>query len=67
MVATAEDRATSPPWESTMVVMQEFSGSGGRRTRVIMPGTTSEKCLETKVEIKEDFPTPSFEKKKKRN
>jgi hypothetical protein len=59
MFATAEIRAASPPCESTIVVMQEFSGSGGNRTLVMMPGTTSEKCLETKVEIKEDLPTPS--------
>lgn len=59
MVATADVRAASPPWESTMVVIQEFSGSGGSRTRVIIPGTTSEKCLDTKVEMREDFPTPS--------
>lgn len=59
MVATADDNATSPPWESTMVVIHEFSGSGGSRTRVIIPGTTSEKCLDTKVDIKEDLPTPS--------
>ena len=39
--------------------MQEFSGSGGRRTRVMIPGTTSEKCLDTKVEMREDLPTPS--------
>ena len=57
--ATAEINAASPPCESTMVVMQEFSGSGGNRTLVMMPGTTSEKCLETKVDIKEDLPTPS--------
>jgi hypothetical protein len=42
-----------------MVVIQEFSGSGGRRTRVMIPGTTSEKCLDTKVEMREDLPTPS--------
>ena len=66
--------AASPPCESTMVVMHEFSGSGGNRTRVMMPGTTSEKCLETNVEISDDFPTPSIfiinckkkEKKKER-
>jgi hypothetical protein len=33
--------AASPPWESTMVVTHDVSGSGGNRTRVIMPGTTS--------------------------
>jgi hypothetical protein len=59
MVATADINAASPPWESTMVVIHEFSGSGGNRTRVIIPGTTSEKCLETNVEINDDFPTPS--------
>lgn len=42
-----------------MVVMQDEFGSGGNRTRVIMPGTTSEKYLETNVEINDDFPTPS--------
>jgi hypothetical protein len=57
--ATADINAASPPCESTMVVIQEFSGSGGNRTRVIIPGTTSEKCLETKVEIRDDLPTPS--------
>jgi hypothetical protein len=61
-VAATEDSATSPPCESTIVVMQAFSGSGGSRTRVMIPGTTSEKCRETNVEIKEDFPTPSVEK-----
>jgi hypothetical protein len=25
----------------------------------MIPGTTSEKCLDTKVEIREDLPTPS--------
>ena len=59
MFATAEIRAASPPCESTIVVIQEFSGSGGNRTLVIIPGTTSEKCLETNVDIKEDLPTPS--------
>ena len=59
MVATADINAASPPCESTMVVIQELSGSGGKRTRVIMPGTTSEKCRETKVEINDDLPTPS--------
>ena len=43
MVATADNKAESAPWESTMVVMQEEFGSGGNLTRVIMPGTTSEK------------------------
>jgi hypothetical protein len=57
--ATADINAASPPCESTMVVIQEFSGSGGNRTLVIIPGTTSEKCLETKVEIRDDLPTPS--------
>ena len=55
MFATAEIRAASPPCESTIVVIHEFSGSGGNRTLVMIPGTTSEKCLETKVNIKEDF------------
>jgi hypothetical protein len=64
MVATADIRAASPPCESTMVVMHEFSGSGGSLTRVMMPGTTSEKCRETKVEIREDFPTPSATQRK---
>jgi hypothetical protein len=66
MVAKADDKATSPPCESTIVVMHEFSGSGGSRTRVMMPGTTSEKCLDTKVDIKDDFPTPSTKRKTKR-
>ena len=57
--ATADINAASPPCESTMVVIQEFSGSGGNRTLVIIPGTTSEKCLETNVEIRDDLPTPS--------
>lgn len=49
-----------------MVVMHELSGSGGSLTRVIIPGTTSEKCLDTNVDIKDDFPTPSeFEKRGK--
>ena len=40
--------------------MQLFDdGSGGSRTRVMTPGTTSEKCRDTKVETREDFPTPS--------
>ena len=40
--------------------MQLFDdGSGGSRTRVITPGTTSEKCRDTKVDTSEDFPTPS--------
>jgi hypothetical protein len=41
--ATADIKAASPPCESTMVVTQAFSGSGGNRTRVMIPGTTSEK------------------------
>jgi hypothetical protein len=57
---TAERRAASPPCESIIVVMHdELFGSGGRRTLVMIPGTVSEKCLETKVEIREDFPTCS--------
>ena len=59
--ATADIKAASPPCESTIVVIQEFSGSGGNRTRVIMPGTTSEKCLDTKVEMRDDLPTPSVD------
>ena len=59
MLATADINAASPPCESTIVVMQEFS-AGGSRTRVIMPGTTSEKCLETNVDISDDLPTPSI-------
>ena len=59
MFATADIRAASPPCESTIVVIQEFSGSGGNRTLVMIPGTTSEKCLDTKVDIREDLPTPS--------
>ena len=59
MVATADINAASPPCESTIVVMHEFSGSGGNRTRVIIPGTTSEKCRETNVDINDDLPTPS--------
>mmetsp|Transcript_24824 Transcript_24824/g.54498 ORF Transcript_24824/g.54498 Transcript_24824/m.54498 type:complete len:84 (+) Transcript_24824:2725-2976(+) len=59
MFATADINAESPPCESTIVVMHEFSGSGGNRTRVIIPGTTSEKCLDTKVEMRDDLPTPS--------
>ena len=43
MAATAEIKAASPPCESTMVVIQLESGSGGKRTRVMIPGTTSEK------------------------
>lgn len=43
MAATAESKAESAPWESTMVVIQEEFGSGGNRTRVMIPGTTSEK------------------------
>lgn len=66
--ASAETSAASPPCESTIVVMQEFSGSGGSRTRVMIPGTTSEKCLETKVDMSDDFPTPSVEiKRESRN
>lgn len=64
-VARAAMRAASPPWESTIVVIQEFSGSGGRRTRVMIPGTTSEKCLDTNVEMRDDFPTPSIEQEEK--
>ena len=48
-----------------MVVMQALSGSGGSLTRVIIPGTTSEKCLDTNVDIKEDFPTPSAKTERK--
>ena len=59
MFATTDIKAASPPCESTIVVMHEFSGSGGSRTRVIMPGTISEKCLETKVDMRDDLPTPS--------
>ena len=58
-VAATEERATSPPCESTIVVIQAFCGSGGKRTRVMIPGTTSEKCRDTNVEISDDFPTPS--------
>ena len=42
-----------------MVVIQLLSGSGGSRTWVINPGTISEKWRETKVDIRDDFPTPS--------
>ena len=59
MWATAESKAESAPWESTMVVIQEEFGSGGNRTLVMTPGTTSEKYLDTKVEMRDDFPTPS--------
>jgi hypothetical protein len=58
-LVACDNKAASPPWESTIVVIQEFSGSGGSLTRVMIPGTTSEKCLETNVEMREDFPTPS--------
>ena len=60
MVATADNRAESAPWESTIVVMQEEFGSGGNLTRVIKPGTTSEKYRDTKVDMSDDLPTPSF-------
>jgi hypothetical protein len=65
--AKADMRAASPPCESTTVVIQAFSVSGGRRTLVMMPGTTSEKCLETKVEMRDDFPTPSVETRNRRS
>lgn len=43
-----------------MVLVQlDSSGSGGRRTLVKIPGTSSEKCRETNVETRLDFPTPS--------
>ena len=42
-LAIAEIKAVSPDWESTIVVKQLESGSGGSRTLVIKPGTTSEK------------------------
>jgi len=42
-----------------MVVMQDEFGSGGNLTRVMIPGTTSEKYRDTKVDINEDLPTPS--------
>ena len=54
----ADSNAESAPCESTMVVMQECCGSGGRRTRVMIPGTISEKCRDTKVEMRDDLPTP---------
>lgn len=59
MVATADRRAASAPCESTMVVIQAEWGSGGNRTRVMIPGTTSEKYRDTKVDIRDDLPTPS--------
>lgn len=52
-------RAVSPFCESTMVVTQLVSGSGGNRTRVMIPGTASLKYRLTKVLIKLDLPTPS--------
>ena len=53
-------RVASAPRESIMVVIQFLeAGSGGRRTLVMTPGTTSEKCRDTKVETRQDFPTPS--------
>ena len=45
-----------------MVVMQDECGSGGSLTRVMMPGTTSEKYRDTKVDIRDDFPQPSDDK-----
>jgi hypothetical protein len=42
-----------------MVVTQLVSGSGGSRTRVMIPGTASLKYRLTKVLIKLDLPTPS--------
>ena len=43
-----------------MVVIHKECGSGGNRTRVIIPGTPgSEKYRDTNVEINDDLPTPS--------
>lgn len=65
IAATAEIKAASPPCESTMVVIQLESGSGGKRTRVMIPGTTSAKWWDTNVDIKLDFPTPSVKQEQK--
>lgn len=59
MAVNVEIRAASPPCESTMVVTQELSGSGGNRTLVMIPGTTSAKYRETKVIIYPLIPTSS--------
>lgn len=67
MVATADKRAASAPCESTIVVIQAEWGSGGNRTRVMIPGTTSEKYRDTKVDIRDDLPTPSGRTIKRRH
>ena len=53
--------ATSPAWESTMVVIPPCGAeSGGNRTRVMRPGTPcSIKYRDTKVDINDDLPTPA--------
>jgi hypothetical protein len=55
----ASRRAVSPFCESTMVVTQLVSGSGGSRTRVMMPGTESLKYRLTNELIRLDLPTLS--------
>mgnify|MGYP003565360121 CR=1 FL=1 len=65
IVAAAESKAESAPCESTIVVIHLEFGSGGNLTRVMIPGTTSEKYRDTKVDISDDLPTPSGKTAKK--
>jgi hypothetical protein len=56
----ASAKATSPSWVSMIVLVQLANcASGGMRTRVMIGGTSSEKCRETKVDTRLDLPTPS--------
>ena len=49
-----------------MVVIQAECGSGGNLTRVIIPGTTSEKYRDTNVDMRDDLPTPSGGKRERK-
>jgi hypothetical protein len=56
----ASDNATSPSCVSMIVLVQLANcASGGMRTRVMIGGTNSEKCRETKVDTRLDLPTLS--------
>ena len=61
----------SPSCVSIIVVVHLYKdGSGGRLTRVNIPGTCSEKCLDTNVDMRLDLPTPPiilFESKLQRD
>ena len=51
-------KIVSPSCVSIIVVVHLYKdGSGGRLTRVNIPGTCSEKCRDTNVDIRLDLPT----------